>query len=134
MKKQLNDEDGTTLYSADGILKLYGVKDLEILLLETSSFCGCTSNVKIDFDHHKGLFGTLAMIKTIAYIYYFGSVDTFTKIKILFTHAAGTIIYLWSLKYVKDGPIYELWLEGFLNIEPKFEDRFEMLPKMINFY
>lgn len=96
MEKQLKDEDDA-LYHADGILKLYGLKELEILLLETSSFFGCNSGVKKSFDHHKGLFGALAMLKTIADTFYFGSLDTLSKIKILFVHAAGNFgIYMYS--------------------------------------
>ncbi|KAI9475823.1 MAG: hypothetical protein EXX96DRAFT_596195 [Benjaminiella poitrasii] len=131
--KKLNYEDEADLYYAHSILKIYVVKELNFLLLENSSFYGCTRNIKKSFDHHKGLFGTLAMIMTFADAYYFRSIDTSTKIKTLFTHAAGITIYLWSLKYFKEGPIYELWLEGFLNIEPKFEDRVKMLSKTINF-
>ncbi|GAA5800857.1 hypothetical protein EDC94DRAFT_621123 [Helicostylum pulchrum] len=106
------------------------MKEIEILL-ETSSFFGCTNNVKKGFDHHKGHFGILAMI---ADTYYLGSIDTFTNIKILFVHASGTTLYVWSIRYVKDGPIYELWLKGCLNIQPKFEDKTEMLPETVKFY
>ncbi|KAI8967942.1 hypothetical protein BDF20DRAFT_908219 [Mycotypha africana] len=53
-------------YLADGIVKLYGLKEIEILLLETSWHFNCTDKSKHSFDHHKGVFGSLAMLKNIA--------------------------------------------------------------------
>jgi hypothetical protein len=47
---------------ADGIIKRYG-SPLEILLLEASGCFGSTERSKIAFNHHKGLFGALAMLK-----------------------------------------------------------------------
>ncbi|CEG80194.1 hypothetical protein RMATCC62417_14563 [Rhizopus microsporus] len=134
MMKQLDDKDESNLYKADGIIKLYGMKELEVLLLETSLCFGCKDNAKSCFDHHKGLFGALSMIKTIADESFLGSIETFAKIKVLFVHAADRTIYLWSVKYAKEGPAYELWLEGRLNIKPKFENKVEELPKVLNFY
>ncbi|KAG1631872.1 hypothetical protein G6F44_010886 [Rhizopus delemar] len=95
MKKQLDDTDEATLYYADGIIKLYGVKEVEVLLLETSSFFGCTNNAKKVLIIIRGSFGTLAMIKTIADIFCFGPLETFGKVKILFVHAAG-IMYTFT--------------------------------------
>ncbi|ORE05636.1 hypothetical protein BCV72DRAFT_330383, partial [Rhizopus microsporus var. microsporus] len=37
---------------------------LRDLLLETSSCFGCNDRSKISFDHHKGSFGVLSMLKT----------------------------------------------------------------------
>lgn len=58
--------DGRNKHNADGLIRMYGYKNLEILLLKTSSYSGCSDHSKSKFDHHKGLFGSLAMIKTIA--------------------------------------------------------------------
>lgn len=93
MAKQLNDNDDSTIYYADGIITLYGMEELEVLLLETSSFFGSKKNDKKCFDHHKGLFGSLSMIKTVADEYYLGSIENFSKIKIIFIQAAGTTFY-----------------------------------------
>jgi hypothetical protein len=93
MTRQLNANDDATLYYADGIITLYGMEELEVLLLETSSFFGSTKNNKRCFDHHKGLFGSLSMLKTIADEYYLGTIETFSKIKIVFVQAAGTTFY-----------------------------------------
>jgi hypothetical protein len=89
MMKQLDDKDESTLYKADGIVKLYGMKGLEVLILETSSHFGSNDNAKSCFDHHKGLFGALSMIKTIADENYLGSIETFAKVKVIFVHASG---------------------------------------------
>lgn len=53
-------------------------------------FLEVKKNNKRCYDHHKGLFGSLSMIKTIADEFYLGSIETFSKIKILFVQAAGT--------------------------------------------
>ncbi|GAA5809107.1 hypothetical protein MFLAVUS_002511 [Mucor flavus] len=39
-------------------------------------------------------------------------------------------LYLWSLRFVEEGPAYELWLESRLEIKPRFEDKIEELPKV----
>ncbi|KAG1560891.1 hypothetical protein G6F49_002300 [Rhizopus delemar] len=134
MAKQLNDNDDSTIYYADGIITLYGMEELEVLLLETSSFFGSKKNDKKCFDHHKGLFGSLSMIKTVADEYYLGSIENFSKVKIIFIQAAGRTIYIWSLKYIVEGPAYELWLEGRLDINPRFGSKVAELPKIISFY
>lgn len=95
MKKQLGDTDEATLYCADGIIKLYGMQEVEVLLLETSSFFGCTNSAKKALIITRGSFGTLAMIKTIADVFCFGPLETFGKVKILFVHAAG-IMYTFT--------------------------------------
>ncbi|KAL9538744.1 hypothetical protein MBANPS3_010706 [Mucor bainieri] len=134
MKKQLVEEDESSLYLADGLIKLFGLKEVEIVLLETSSHFGCTDSAKIAFDHHKGMYGTLAMLKSIADAFYLGKAETFAKIKVFFVQAAGRRLYLWSMRYVEEGPAYELWLEDVLNFKEKFEEREEMLPRAVSFW
>ncbi|KAI8975323.1 hypothetical protein BDF20DRAFT_599579 [Mycotypha africana] len=70
VKKQLKDsghlKDDRFQYNADGIIKLINVRNLELLLVETSGSYAKIDKAKSNFDHHKGTFGTLAMLKTIA--------------------------------------------------------------------
>lgn len=61
MKEQMKGYGDANLYLADGIVKLYDLCELEVLLLETSSHFGCEDNTKSSFDHHKDLFGDLAV-------------------------------------------------------------------------
>lgn len=74
-KKKTNESeiesDESTLYKADDIISLYGFNRVEVLLLETSGHFGSSDNSKNSFDHHKGLFGSLSMLKAIAYTYSF---------------------------------------------------------------
>jgi hypothetical protein len=117
-------------------------------------FFGCTDKSKICFDHHKGLFGLLAMLKSIADVYHEGTMETFRSIKVFFIHAAGKLyislfylvpfthlcnvleetLYLWSLRFEPGGPVYELWLEDMLLIRPDIEDKLEAMPAIINFF
>ncbi|KAL7322040.1 hypothetical protein PS15p_212131 [Mucor circinelloides] len=60
------DNDESTLYIADGIISLYDFNKVEVLLLETSGRFGSLNNSKSSFDHHKGLFGSLSMLKVTA--------------------------------------------------------------------
>jgi hypothetical protein len=38
------------------------------------------------------------------------------------------------LRYVQDGPAYELWLEEALNPDAKFDNKVEKLPQALHFY
>lgn len=98
MKRQLKTYnlyiDDKSQYKSDGLIKLFGLKERELLLLETS---GCFINKdksKTNFDHHKGVFGALAMLKCIADDYTFASIEKFTEVKVFFLHAAGKILML----------------------------------------
>ncbi|KAL7315306.1 hypothetical protein PS15m_006768 [Mucor circinelloides] len=73
------DNDESTLYIADGIISLYDFNKVEVLLLETSGRFGSLNNSKSSFDHHKGLFGSLSMLKVTAGNYPFRSLETFKK-------------------------------------------------------
>lgn len=90
--------DDKNVYKSDGVVLLFGLKQQEILLLETSGSFTNLDKTKTNFDHHKGVYGLLSMIKCIADDYRFGSVDTFMKIKAYFIHAAGTP----SCRFAKD--------------------------------
>lgn len=122
----VTENDDAAVYKADGIISLYELDKLKVLLLETSGHYNNKDASKISFDHHKGLFGTLSMIKAIAEKYSFGSVEAFKKVKVFFLHAAGMIkiihilsylqglklismetgktVRLWSMRYVPEGP------------------------------
>lgn len=63
--------DDKNCYKTDGVVELFGLKRLEILLVETSSHFGNKDKVKLNFDHHKGMFGMLAMLKSISDEYQF---------------------------------------------------------------
>jgi hypothetical protein len=78
-------------YKADGIIRLYGVREMEILLLEVSHEFGNKNDVKHRFDHHKGVYGAPAMSKTIADEFPYASLDIFKNIKVSFTQAAGKL-------------------------------------------
>ncbi|KAG2236613.1 hypothetical protein INT48_000168, partial [Thamnidium elegans] len=118
----------------DGIIKLYSLREIEVLLLETSHHFGCKDKTKASFDHHKGLFGALSMLTTIADEFYLGTMEVFSRVKVLFVHAADTTAYVWSLRYVEEGPAYELWLGGFFDLDIKFDHATEKLLKALNFY
>ncbi|CAO3617236.1 unnamed protein product, partial [Mucor hiemalis] len=133
-KKDSDESEESTLYKADGIISLYSFNKLEILLLETSSHFGSTDKSKSSFDHHKGLFGALAMLKAIADKYSFGSMETFKKLKVFFVHAAEKTVRLWSLRHIPEGPVYELWLEQKYEIDPSFDERAEQVPLSVKFY
>lgn len=133
MKKQLKDNDDANLYKADGIIKLYSLREPGVLL-ETPYHFGSKDKTKTSFDHHKGLFGSLSMLKTIADEFYLRTIEIFSRMKVLFVHATDTTVYMWSLRQVEEGPACELWLEGSLDLDTKFDQVTEQLSKALNFY
>ncbi|KAI9477728.1 MAG: hypothetical protein EXX96DRAFT_650172 [Benjaminiella poitrasii] len=78
--------DGRNKYNADGLIRI--------------------DQSKSKFDHHKSLFGLLAMMKTIADEYQYAS--HLKKLKTIFAYASDTIVYLWSMPFIPDESIYEL--------------------------
>ncbi|KAG1549892.1 hypothetical protein G6F49_009454 [Rhizopus delemar] len=88
--------DGRLKYNADGKIL---VEDLstEILLSEVSSSYSKNSKGKTSFDHHKAMFGLLAMIRTIAILYKYGSFETFSRLKLHFAHTHDRTILHWTM-------------------------------------
>lgn len=79
-------------YLADDIIKLYGLKTTEVLLLKTSGYFDSNYKSKIAFDYHKSLFGVLAMLKKkYAGKFPMANVETFKKCKVFFVHGTGKI-------------------------------------------
>ncbi|KAI7905809.1 uncharacterized protein BX663DRAFT_500982 [Cokeromyces recurvatus] len=136
MSRQLKEvgifADKRSQYKSDGLVKLLNLKDLELLLLETSGHFENNDKVKISLDHHKGVYGILAMLKCIADEYSFASVAKFSQVKVFFLHAAETKLHLWSMRYQPDG-LFDLWRELCLEVKPHFEDRAIFLPQLIKF-
>ncbi|CEG68183.1 hypothetical protein RMATCC62417_04495 [Rhizopus microsporus] len=124
---------GSHTYLADGILKLYGLKSVELLLLEASGCYGSSNRAKISYDHHKGFFGGIAMLKLIADQFPLTSSETFSKVKIFFVHGASEQIHLWILRFESQGPLFELWLEDTLVIRPYISDKLEALSSFVKF-
>ncbi|KAG1136731.1 hypothetical protein G6F37_011747 [Rhizopus arrhizus] len=74
------------------------------------------------------------MLKSITDVYHEGTMETFRCIKVFFVHAAEETLYLWSLRFEPEGPVYKLWLEDMLLIKPDIEDKLEAMPAIINFF
>ncbi|KAG1174749.1 hypothetical protein G6F70_003704 [Rhizopus microsporus] len=79
-------------YKVDGILKVYLDKEIEVALLETSSH----------------FLSTLVMIKNIVYEYCFAITEAFSKLKVLFIHAADDKALLWSIRFVEECSMFEI--------------------------
>ncbi|KAI7904059.1 uncharacterized protein BX663DRAFT_415088, partial [Cokeromyces recurvatus] len=78
--------DGRFRYYADGILR---INKLEVLIIEVSSAYDKATNVKFAFDHYKGMFGALSVLKNIASRYKYATFNTSKELKIHFIHAYG---------------------------------------------
>ena len=94
MTKQLKNNntryDERSCYKGDSILRCLDKKtggNMELVLLETSSSYDDTTEKKVNFDFHKGMFGTVAMLITIANRYNYAPFDSFEKLKLYFIHA-----------------------------------------------
>lgn len=82
-------QQDTHCYLADGIIMVNGMKNLEILVLETSNSFKSVDRPKQSFDHHKGLFGALPMLKSVVDESPLATIETFSQCKIVFIHASG---------------------------------------------
>ncbi|KAI8094450.1 hypothetical protein BDF21DRAFT_436294 [Thamnidium elegans] len=137
MSKQLkaNDifVDDKSCYKTDGLVKIFGLKKLELLVVETSGHFGNIDRVKLKFDHHKGVFGMLAMLKCIADEFYLASIEKFSEVKVFFLNGADEKLHLWSISFKEEG-IFDLWREATLNIKPEYDDVDEFLPQLVQFF
>ncbi|KAG2228280.1 hypothetical protein INT45_011072 [Circinella minor] len=105
MTKQLKNNntqyDERLCYKSDAVLRCLDKKtrggNMELVLLETSNSYDDTTKKKVNFDFHKGMFGTVAMLKTIADRYNYASFDSFKKLKLYFIHAHTKHLRLWSI-------------------------------------
>ena len=73
-------------YKADGA---GFVKNHEILLLETSGAYGNTSAPRWAYNHVKGTFGTLSMLRALVRKYSFASMELLQRCRIWFMHVRG---------------------------------------------
>lgn len=81
--------DRRKVYRADGIIRLNDLDGLEILILETAGPYGSKDERKIAFDNVKGMFGLLAMMKTMADKFCYASVELFQKLKLYLVQVSG---------------------------------------------
>lgn len=138
-------------YKTDGLIKLFGIKQLELLLLETSGHFRNTDSVKLNFDHHKGMFGLLAMLKCIADEFHFANIEKFCKVKVFFYTQQVTLyftkyssnsncfyiqirskLHLWSVCFQQEG-IFDIWREAELIIKPEYDEKDEYVPDLVKF-
>ncbi|CEP16965.1 hypothetical protein [Parasitella parasitica] len=124
--------DDAHVYKSDGLFQLSGSIKEELLLLETSGCFANNDKSKVNFDHHKGVYGMLAMLKSIADDYYYASLDSFMRIKVYFLHAADEHLHLWSVSYQEEG-IFDLWREAAVRILPSDADKLTHVPSFMQF-
>ncbi|KAG1046739.1 hypothetical protein G6F43_010788 [Rhizopus delemar] len=112
MTKQLKQngqfKDARFCLKADGVIRLQSLSDIEVCVAEISGVYKNTDMTKINLDHHKGMFGVVSMLKTIADEMEYASLDVFQKIKMI--------------------------REDVLTIKPEFKDKEEFLKQAIPFY
>ncbi|OBZ82077.1 hypothetical protein A0J61_09872 [Choanephora cucurbitarum] len=82
-------------YNADALIK-YG--EVEVCVLETSGRYKLEDNARFGYDHVKGAFALLSMIKAIYKKYRFATKETAVELRVHFVHARGTKMHLWSLE------------------------------------
>lgn len=91
MTEQLSKQgllDTRYIYKADGKIRINTNKQ-EVLIVEISNALYQATKEKISFDHSKAMFGMLAILKTLANSYNFGTFESFKRIKIHFVHVYG---------------------------------------------
>ncbi|KAG1144443.1 hypothetical protein G6F37_005081 [Rhizopus arrhizus] len=141
MDKQLehigNKKDGGHRYLADGVIRTQTFQNAELLLLKTSNEFKNTDKTKKYFDHHKDRFRCLSMLNYIADKHKYAKLSIFLKLKVFFAHAAGDSLSIWTLKFrynnEKDEGFFEMYREKKLKLFERYEDKEDMLPKLMKF-
>ncbi|KAI9478532.1 MAG: hypothetical protein EXX96DRAFT_505036 [Benjaminiella poitrasii] len=119
--------DGSNMYNADGLIRMHS-ENIHLFVTKASSYFGCSNQSKLKFGCHEGLFRSLTIIKAIADEYQYASITLFKQVKkIIFVHASNIKVYPWSLSFVPDKSMYELWLEDVLDIKPTINDKLEAI-------
>lgn len=87
-KQQVGDK--RLSYNCDGVIQ-FQIDDIanDLLILETSQAYDSGTRVKASFDHTKGMFGLLSMLKTIADNHAYASTAIIKKLKIHLLHVHG---------------------------------------------
>lgn len=80
-------------YYADGVVRLANKSNTEICLLKTSK----TTRAKVSFDHHKGMFALLSMLKWVANQYAMAEYTHLSSLELYFLHAHGNTKDWWLL-------------------------------------
>lgn len=93
MRAQLNDQgisDDRLKYNADGVLRFFDKEQpIEISFIETSGALTKATREKATFDHYRRMYGSLAVLKTVADMYSPGDLTIFQTLKIHFIHVHG---------------------------------------------
>lgn len=82
MTNCLKETNRTYIYLADSIFRLCSLHNIEFLLLKVSGAFLNNDQTKIDFYHHKSMFGSLSILQTIAEQFKFGTIEDFKNIDI----------------------------------------------------
>ena len=77
-------------YKADGVIRVNGIKKLEIVLFETSGGIQGGTDRKKTFDFHKGMFGLVSMMKALADTYQYATYKSICNVKLYFVHVHGS--------------------------------------------
>ncbi|KAI7848540.1 hypothetical protein BDC45DRAFT_450041 [Circinella umbellata] len=129
MSIQQGLKDGRYRYNADGILRTNDFSNLEMMLTEVSCGYGKTENGKASFDHYKGMFGLLAMLKMFAEKYKEASFKTFRKLKVHFVHGHGN----YSMSIQGKG-VFVMNKEQRVKVPVEFSSKDIELVPFVNFY
>ncbi|CEG79032.1 hypothetical protein RMATCC62417_13553 [Rhizopus microsporus] len=107
-------------HKSDGLIKLFGLNKLDLLLFEASGCFSSKDEEKIKLDHHKGVYGSLVMLKCIASDYAYAFLNIFILVKIFFLQAADAELHLWSVCFQKQ-TVFDLWREANIKVKPDFQ-------------
>lgn len=79
---------------------------------------------KLRFDHHKGMFGVVAMLKAIADHYPYASIESFENVKVLFLNATG-MYYAYVFRDEKANFLY-IDRQTFAPLEPFVQEKWHI--------
>ncbi|CEG76075.1 hypothetical protein RMATCC62417_11017 [Rhizopus microsporus] len=94
--------DKRMIYKAGGVVRLTGLQNLEVMVLETADPYSRHDQTKTAFDNTKGMFALLAMLKTVADTFENAKVEQFKNSKLYLLQPSGKQLLLWSMQCVQN--------------------------------
>lgn len=89
MKVNTGKEDNIYGFNVDRSLRVQNIDSVEILILETTGAYGYRNRTRAGYDHVKGVFNSLAMLRRLVKSYHRARISASSKIRLYFLHEKG---------------------------------------------
>ncbi|KAF7724537.1 hypothetical protein EC973_000914 [Apophysomyces ossiformis] len=120
-------EDNRCVFNVDGTLRVDTLDKAEMLTLEVTGAYGFKDRSRCGYDHVKGAFSCLAMLRKLAHAYYAAGFEIFSKLRMYFLHVKERKVKLWAV-YTPEPEVNLLQLVK----EAEFPGSFDGMDKVVD--